>query len=317
MKTAIATNAAVSTPRIWNCRTTGSLPISGRRDGAGPLLLALRTGSLTPIVVSGSKPTGDVMPMRTCVVGTSKSAFSARGSPPKSFVILSAIADPPTLAAPPLRCPPSGRNPCLGTALRLESVPPTLGASPLRCPPRGRSSCLGMARRHECVLPRRSYADLQESGIAGEQAEIDLPPGHAFRIAPARHLPRRHAVVDRLGGELREVARAQHALDDDADALAAARRQQDQPREAAACNLAVAEEGGKIDDAVEVAANVREPEEPRLRERDGHDRRHGDHLAGVAQADQPAPRAAGDAEARRLDLRGRLARETTRELLLE
>jgi len=52
MNTAIVTNAAVSTPRIWNCRTTGSLPINARRGGGGALLLALL--NVSPALIAGS-----------------------------------------------------------------------------------------------------------------------------------------------------------------------------------------------------------------------------------------------------------------------
>ena len=47
------------------------------------------------------------------------------------------------------------------------------------------------------------------------------------------------------------------------------------------------------------------------------DVRHRDDLAGVGEADQPLRPRADEPEARRLDLRRRLAREPGRELLLE
>src|SRR5512146_1396077 len=142
MNTASARNAIVTTPRIWNWRTTGSRPMIGSRGG-GAALLAVRNCSMTDMDASGSNPSGDVMFMRTCVVGASKSVFSAVRVSPKSFVILSAMLLPPLLIG----------------YLRASRFP---GGCPL-----GR---------------RRSRCHLQERGIAGEQREVELLPRRARRV---------------------------------------------------------------------------------------------------------------------------------------
>ena len=81
----------------------------------------------------------------------------------------------------------------------------------------------------------------------------------------------------------------EHALHDDAGVLLAVLGvQQDETREIVEDDRRMSEERGKVDDAVQVAADVREPQEPGLRERNGHDGRHRDHFPRIAEANQPA-----------------------------
>ena len=95
MNAASASNATASTPRIWNCLTVGRLPMTASFDGGDAVLLAVRSCSITDIDVNASYPSGDVTPIRTWVVGASKSVFSAaRGSPPNSLVIFKDMALP-------------------------------------------------------------------------------------------------------------------------------------------------------------------------------------------------------------------------------
>ncbi len=54
MNAASAMKATVSTPRIWNCLTTGRLPIIASFGGADAALLAVRSCSITDTVDSGS-----------------------------------------------------------------------------------------------------------------------------------------------------------------------------------------------------------------------------------------------------------------------
>src|SRR4029079_306370 len=193
------------------------------------------------------------MPIRTCVVGGSKSLFSAatRGSPPDSPSIFSAM-EPPNA-----------------------------------------SSWRARATRASC-------ADLQERRIARELAEIDLPPRRAVALRPAPHVPRGLFGVVFHRRQLREIAQAEHALDDDAGTLfAGARAQQQKAREIAENDGREPQELRKVDDAEQVAADVREAEKPGLRKRNRDDRRHGNHFARVGEADQPALVAAWKAEAAR------------------
>src|SRR5689334_1514237 len=166
--------------------------------------------------------------------------------------------------------------------------------------------------------PPPSRAHLQERGIARERAKVDLLPRIAFGVEPALDEPRRRVRVARRRRELREIAQPEHALDDDARGyLAATRVEQNQSCRAARRATRTAEKPGEIDDAEQVAADVREPEEPRLRERHRDDRGYRDHLAGIGEANQPASAAAGEPEAGGLDLRSRLAGKPRGELLLE
>src|SRR5262245_50865645 len=105
-----------------------------------------------------------------------------------------------------------------------------------------------------------------------ELREIDLLPQPALGVGVLRARPPGERALAAL--ELRRVAQAERAVDEQRRAEAEAIAQKQQPRLVAQSHGALLQERGKVDHAIKVAANVRQPLEPRPRERQRRDRRY-------------------------------------------
>src|SRR5438128_9557451 len=175
----------------------------------------------------------------------------------------------------------------LGSLSEIAMLPP-IGA--LRAP------VASFARRPLEARP-------QESGILRETREVDFLPCASLGVHPALSVP-----FGNLGGrgrrrKLGQIAQAKHPPDDNARLQFA--RPRPEHNEATLARAArgtrvVAEKDAEIDDAVEVPADVRYAEKPRLRQRHGRDLRYGDHFARVGKTAQPVDAAAREAETRRV-----------------
>src|SRR5690348_4665451 len=145
-----------------------------------------------------------------------------------------------------------------------------------------------------------SPGDGEERLVTGESGEVQLLPDTLARvaIARAREAGPGHVVVE-LGLELCFAAQARQAIDEqhavDVERLVEA----DQARMLAMpFGRLQPEEAREIDDAVEVAPQVRHAEEPAMAVGHRRHRRDGKDLAGIAQREEEAAIAALDREPR-------------------
>src|SRR5262249_7224645 len=219
---------------------------------------------------------------------------------------------PPPSAPPPLRpCPcrarcstPAVSSPCSIPRCRQSS--PSLARARQRTPPR-----LCPARAPLPLNPR-----LQKLAVVDEFVHVQLPPQPAVPVHEAGALPRL-LPPPRLALELLEFAQAEHPVDQQRRAHVVAIRDEQQPRVRRRWRRLATLERREIDHAEEVAADVREPAIPGLRERHARDRRNRNPLARLLELDEPEFVADLHAEPRRRRIRRRRLVQPTDEILLE
>src|SRR5207302_7002959 len=139
-------------------------------------------------------------------------------------------------------------------------------------------------------LSMRALSDshVEEFRLLDQAWQVPLLPRPAFRIGifgPDPGCPRR---VARARLQLRGVAQPERAVHQERAADAEALADEQQAGLLAHGDPRPAEEGGEIDHAVEIAADIGDAPEPRAREGHRADRRDRNHLAGIGEVDQPA-----------------------------
>ena len=110
----------------------------------------------------------------------------------------------------------------------------------------------------------RSKPDVKECRIDDQPAELDLLPRAAFTVDPPLSVPRERIRFRRRRRQLGKIPKTEHALHHDAGLkVARTRSEQDQPAlrtGALRDGRALSDESREVDDAEEVAADVREAE---------------------------------------------------------
>src|SRR5258705_7114855 len=140
----------------------------------------------------------------------------------------------------------------------------------------------------------RAY--FQEPLLANERGQIELEPACAAGIGVCAGHPRGCVGRPRRGRELFGVAKPQHSRHEQARAADQPVGDEDHAPLHPGGDRVASLEGGKVEHAVEVPADVRHAAEPRVREGHGHRLRDRDHLVHLVQRDEPVLRADLEAE---------------------
>src|SRR5688572_11448786 len=103
--------------------------------------------------------------------------------------------------------------------------------------------------------PSSSYADAQKVRVLRKLGQVELVPWPALLVHVGRARPCARRLFATL--ELRRVAQAERAIDEKRRGEAKSLAQQQKARAVAQKHRRAPEKGGEIDDAVEIAADVR------------------------------------------------------------
>src|SRR5476651_1822212 len=132
----------------------------------------------------------------------------------------------------------------------------------------------------------RAY--FQEPLLANEGGQIELEPAGTAGIRICARDPWERVGRPLRGRELFRIAKSQHARNQQARAPDEAIGDEDHAALDAGWRGIAALEGGEVEHAVEVAANVGQAAEPRLGQGHAHRRRYRNHFVHLVQGHEPA-----------------------------